>query len=188
MLNCAGTKRPSLIFPIEDGTNSKLNEIKRLHFLSYVSISDTMSPSSQSLSALIGEESVSELDYDSDEYKSMVIDTLRKHNDSDPYEPLIPWVEKTLWWRVLLVTIIVVFGSVGNSLIIISMCKLSQFRSKPTNIFILNRAIGDLITVIFCPIAALITVINEFYVLGPVLCKMEGFIKGKLELIIYILD
>lgn len=105
--------------------------------------------------------------------------TIYKHNESDIFESYPPWVEKDLWWRLILVITIVVFGAAGNLTIIISMCKLRQFRSKPTNIFILNMAIGDLITVVFCPIVALIRVMNQFYVLGPLLCKGEGFVKGK---------
>lgn len=102
------------------------------------------------------------------------------HNESQPFWSSEVWQEKTLWWRIILVSILVIFGSIGNLTIIVSMCKLRQFRSKPTNIFILNMAIGDLITVIFCPIVALINVVNQFYELGPVLCKLEGPIKGKL--------
>ncbi|CAG2116851.1 unnamed protein product [Medioppia subpectinata] len=38
-------------------------------------------------------------------------------------------------------------------------------------------AIADLLTTLFCPWMALVDVIHQNYVLGPVFCKLEGFIK-----------
>lgn len=81
--------------------------------------------------------------------------------------------------RVLLVTPIVLLGILGNLTIIYSMCKFKPFRTKPTNIFILNMAIADLLTTIVCPNAALFTYIYQFYVLGPFVCRIEGFVKSE---------
>ena len=85
------------------------------------------------------------------------------------------WPEILL--RVACVAPIVLLGIVGNLTIIYSMCKSKRFRSKPTNIFILNMALADLLTTIVCPNAALLTDIYQFYVLGAFVCRLEGCIK-----------
>lgn len=79
--------------------------------------------------------------------------------------------------RVALVAPIVLLGVLGNLAIIYSMCRFKPIRSKPTNIFILNMALADLLTSIVCPNAALLTDIYQFYVLGSFVCRFEGFIK-----------
>lgn len=92
------------------------------------------------------------------------------------------WIVKSwqeILVRVVLVLAIVLLGTLGNLTIIYSMCKFKSFRSKPTNIFILNMAIADLLTTIVCPNAALFTDIYQFYVLGSFICRFEGFIKSK---------
>lgn len=99
-------------------------------------------------------------------------------DETKPYSSLEIWHEKYLWWRIILVSNILLIGMIGNLAIIYSIWKVPRFRSKPTNIFILNMAIGDLITATFCPIVALIKVVNEFYVMGPIICSIEGFIKS----------
>lgn len=90
------------------------------------------------------------------------------------------WLVKS-WQEILLrvsfVIPIVLLGILGNLTIIYSICKFKRFRSKPTNIFILNMAIADLLTTIVCPTAALFTDIYQFYALGSFLCRFEGFIK-----------
>lgn len=103
------------------------------------------------------------------------------HDETKPYISAEKWYDKYLWWRIILVFYILVLGIVGNSAIIYSICKVPRFRPQPTNIFILNMAIGDLIASIFCPIVALIRVVNEFYVMGAFICRIEGFVKGKLS-------
>lgn len=93
------------------------------------------------------------------------------------------WIQKDLaaiLMRVSIVAPIVLLGIVGNLTIIYSMYKFKPFRTKPTNIFILNMAIADLLTTIVCPNAALFTDIYQFYVLGPFICRFEGFVKGEL--------
>lgn len=92
------------------------------------------------------------------------------------------WIRKEvgeILLRVSLVAPILLLGIVGNLTIIYSMCKFKPFRSKPTNIFILNMAVADLLTTIVCPNAALFTDIYQFYVLGSFICRFEGFVKGK---------
>lgn len=90
------------------------------------------------------------------------------------------WIRKDtldILLRVVFVAPIVLLGIVGNLTIIYSMCKFKPFRSKPTNIFILNMAIADLLTTMVCPTAALFTDIYQFYVLGAFICRFEGFVK-----------
>lgn len=81
--------------------------------------------------------------------------------------------------RIAFVAPIVLLGILGNLTIIYSMCKFKNFRSKPTNIFILNMAVADLLTTMVCPIAALVKDIYQFYVLGSFICRFEGFVKSK---------
>lgn len=83
--------------------------------------------------------------------------------------------------RIAFVAPIVLLGILGNLTIIYSMCKFKNFRSKPTNIFILNMAIADLLTTMVCPIAALVKDIYQFYVLGSFICRFEGFVKSKYD-------
>lgn len=90
------------------------------------------------------------------------------------------WLVKSwqeILFRAAFVVPIVLLGLLGNSTIIYSMCRFKQIRSKPTNIFILNMALADLLTTIVCPNAALLTDIYQFYVLGAFVCRTEGFIK-----------
>lgn len=99
------------------------------------------------------------------------------YNFSD-IEPL--WVRKQwpdILMRISFVAPVVLLGIIGNSTIIYSICKFKSFRSKPTNIFILSMAIADLITALVCPLAALFTDIYQFYVMGAILCRLEGSIK-----------
>lgn len=92
------------------------------------------------------------------------------------------WIRKS-WTdisiRIAFVAPIVLIGILGNLTIIYSMCKFKNFRSKPTNIFILNMAIADLLTTMVCPIAALVKDVHQFYVLGSFICRFEGFVKSK---------
>lgn len=93
------------------------------------------------------------------------------------------WIRKDwldILIRVSFVAPIVLLGIIGNLTIIYSMCKFKKFRLKPTNIFILNMAIADLLTTMVCPISALFTDIYQFYVLGSFLCRFEGFVKSEL--------
>lgn len=97
------------------------------------------------------------------------------------------WIHKhwlDILARLLLVAPIVLLGILGNLIIIYSMCKFKPFRSKPTNIFILNMAIADLITSLLCPIIALFKDIYQFYVLGPFVCRIEGFVDGKFTVVV----
>ncbi|CAG2117549.1 unnamed protein product [Medioppia subpectinata] len=72
---------------------------------------------------------------------------------------------------------IMIIGIFGNLAIICLILKLKSLRKTHINLFILNMAIADLLTTLFCPWMALVDVIHQNYVLGPVFCKLEGFIK-----------
>lgn len=92
------------------------------------------------------------------------------------------WLVKQ-WYDILFratfVVLIVIFGVLGNATIIYSMLKFKTIRSKPTNIFILNTALADLLTTIVCPNTALFSSIYQMYVLGPFVCTFEGFFKSE---------
>lgn len=81
--------------------------------------------------------------------------------------------------RVACVIPIVLLAVLGNLTIIYSMWKFKPFRTKPTNIFILNMAFADLLTSLVCPGAALFNDIYQFYVLGSFICHLEGFVKSE---------
>lgn len=92
------------------------------------------------------------------------------------------WIRKS-WMEIMIrvgfVAPILLLGILGNVTIIYSMCKFKTFRSKPTNVFILNMAIADLLTTLVCPSAALLTNIYQFYILGSFFCRLEGFVKSE---------
>lgn len=95
------------------------------------------------------------------------------------------WLVKDSWnifGRVILVAPIVLLGILGNLTIIYSMCNFKPFRTKPTNIFILNMAIADFLTTLVCPNTALFTYIYQFYILGSFICRIEGFVKSEYAL------
>ncbi|KAI2797268.1 hypothetical protein BLOT_011249 [Blomia tropicalis] len=76
-----------------------------------------------------------------------------------------------------LVFMICLVGLISNLLVILIVLRQPKIRQHTVNIYIVNLAIADFLTTLFTPIDALVTNIFQNYELGPVMCKLEIFIK-----------
>ncbi|XP_058464161.1 neuropeptide Y receptor type 2-like [Malaya genurostris] len=74
---------------------------------------------------------------------------------------------------------IVLFGILGNAALLEIIFSNRALRT-PAHLLIANLALIDLVTLILCPPIFLLHDIHQSYVLGPVGCKLEGFIEGGL--------
>lgn len=77
----------------------------------------------------------------------------------------------------LLVIIVCIIGLIGNFLVIFFVLRQPKIRKQPVNIYIVNLAIADFMTIIFTPGIALVNNAYQNYQLGPVMCKLEILIK-----------
>ena len=81
-------------------------------------------------------------------------------------------------WKVLLFLPIVVFGLVGNFLIMLVIYKFKQTRNC-TNLFIGNMALADFFATLLLTWAALANDLFQNYPLGAFYCRIESFAKGE---------
>ncbi|XP_058460977.1 somatostatin receptor type 5-like [Malaya genurostris] len=73
---------------------------------------------------------------------------------------------------------VLTFGVFGN---VALLCIISTIRTlrTPTNILIANLAVADLATVLVCPIMFMSHDFYQNYSMGPIGCKLEGFLEGS---------
>ncbi|CAG2169855.1 unnamed protein product [Oppiella nova] len=92
----------------------------------------------------------------------------------------------SLWYRLpdwnvavksLAIIPVMIVGIFGNLAVIALILRLHALRKSHINLFILNMAIADLLTTLFCPWVALVNNVYQFYELGPFICQMDGFVK-----------
>ena len=88
-----------------------------------------------------------------------------------------PW-EIAIRWTFIIPMVILGVG--GNLIIIIILLKNRLMLRITINIFILNMSVADLILAIVGPIPFTIKDMNNFWVMGPVWCKLEGYCQSKL--------
>ncbi|XP_055600141.1 neuropeptide Y receptor type 2-like [Uranotaenia lowii] len=74
---------------------------------------------------------------------------------------------------------IVLFGILGNTALLEIILSNRALRT-PTHLLIANLALIDLVNLVFCPPIFLLHDVHQSYVLGPIGCKLEGFIEGGL--------
>ncbi|XP_058837698.1 neuropeptide Y receptor type 2-like [Topomyia yanbarensis] len=74
---------------------------------------------------------------------------------------------------------IVLFGILGNVTLLEIILSSRALRTS-AHLLIANLALIDLITLVLCPPIFLLHDIHQSYVLGPIGCKLEGFIEGGL--------
>ncbi|XP_054165202.1 substance-K receptor-like [Oppia nitens] len=101
-----------------------------------------------------------------------------KCNFSDGGNPI--WWIRPVWnvaAKSAAVLPVMVVGIFGNLAVICLILKLRPLRRSPVNLFILNMALADLLTTLFCPWIALVDNIYQIYVLGSFFCRLDGFIK-----------
>ncbi|XP_074650446.1 neuropeptide receptor 15-like [Tubulanus polymorphus] len=69
-----------------------------------------------------------------------------------------------------------VIGIVGNLLVIYAILSDKKMRSSATNLFIMNLAIADLMLMIFTVPEIVMFLINDGWMMGLVMCKLERFV------------
>ncbi|XP_068713512.1 neuropeptide Y receptor type 2-like [Montipora foliosa] len=75
--------------------------------------------------------------------------------------------------KIFVYAAILVFGTVGNSVVILTILKHKHMKKSPGNFFILNLAICDLLTpLISIPFDVLLVETNYKWPLGPTTCKV----------------
>ncbi|KAH9520886.1 hypothetical protein DERF_004570 [Dermatophagoides farinae] len=86
-----------------------------------------------------------------------------------------PWPE--ILWKSTLMTTITLVGLVSNIAVMVLVLKRPQIRQRSLNLFIVNLAMADFLTVLFIPAVSLIENIFQNYELGPLMCSFEILIK-----------
>ena len=75
--------------------------------------------------------------------------------------------------KVFLYTTILLFGTVGNTVLILIICKFKHMKKHPGNLFILNLAVCDLLTpLISIPLDLMLVERYYRWHLGPAMCKV----------------
>ena len=75
--------------------------------------------------------------------------------------------------KIFFYTTILVFGTVGNTVLILIIWKFKHMKKYPGNLFILNLAICDLLTpLISIPLDVMLVESNYRWHLGPAMCKV----------------
>lgn len=71
----------------------------------------------------------------------------------------------------------IILGIIGNFLLL-NIIVRNRALQTPTNLLLANMASADLVTITVAPILFLYHDFYQMYPLGPVGCKMQGFIDG----------
>lgn len=75
--------------------------------------------------------------------------------------------------KMFLYVAILILSSVGNTMVIIIICKFKHMKHLPGNLFIVNLALCDLLTpLISIPLEMMLVETENTWVLGPALCKL----------------
>lgn len=75
--------------------------------------------------------------------------------------------------KIFLYTTILIFGTVGNTGLILTICKFKYMKKYPGNLLILNLAVCDLLTpLISIPLDLMLVERNYRWHLGPAMCKV----------------
>ncbi|XP_050422351.1 neuropeptide SIFamide receptor-like [Adelges cooleyi] len=75
-------------------------------------------------------------------------------------------------------TVVFVLGFAGNMSVVLVVYKNVRMRSSPTNIFIVNLAVADLLVNVLCVPLTLISSITREWKLGLVVCKLVPYLQG----------
>lgn len=75
--------------------------------------------------------------------------------------------------KMFLYVAILILSSVGNTIVIIIICRFKRMKRLPGNLFIVNLALCDLLTpLISIPLEMMLVENQNTWVLGPALCKL----------------
>ncbi|XP_062554099.1 neuropeptide FF receptor 2-like [Armigeres subalbatus] len=103
-------------------------------------------------------------------------------NTSQYSYPLEVWdqiPDKDIILKLSILIPIVLFGILGN-VSLLEIIFTNRSLRTPTHLLIANLALIDLVTLLVCPPVFILHDIHQSYVLGPIGCKLEGFIEGGL--------
>ena len=86
--------------------------------------------------------------------------------------------------KIVAVFLLVLFGTIGNVSIIMIILKNRLLRLQPTNMFLLNMAISDLLNLTISPVLYLFrqNVIFSSYYLSESMCFSTPIFTGKLKI------
>lgn len=73
---------------------------------------------------------------------------------------------------------VVAFGVISN-LILLNIIARNRALQSPTNLLLGNMVAADTLTLIFCPVMFVSRNFFQNFVLGPVGCKMDGYLQGE---------
>ena len=76
-----------------------------------------------------------------------------------------------------LMVLFIVCSLVGNTLVILTICRHRQMRTR-TNLFLMNLAVADVMVAVLDMPVALVTLIAGRWVFGELLCQMNAFFVG----------
>ena len=76
-----------------------------------------------------------------------------------------------------LMVVFIVCSIVGNMLVILTICRHRQMRTR-TNLFLMNLAVADVMVAVLDMPVALVTLIMGKWVFGEVMCQMNAFFVG----------
>ncbi|KZS19306.1 neuropeptide FF receptor 2 [Daphnia magna] len=99
--------------------------------------------------------------------------------------PFPLWIVRPTWECALKIGFfvpVIIVSLVGNGLVIYLMAT-NRFLRTSINIFIWNLAIADLLTILLFPWIILIIDLYQMFILGAVICQIEGFLRVMLMLV-----
>ncbi|XP_065086016.1 neuropeptide Y receptor type 2-like isoform X2 [Ochlerotatus camptorhynchus] len=96
-----------------------------------------------------------------------------------PFEVWDQIPDKDIIIKLTILIPIVLFGILGNVSLLEIIFSNRALRT-PTHLLIANLALIDLVTLVLCPTFFILHDIHQSYVLGPIGCKLEGFVEGGL--------
>ncbi|CAG0903866.1 unnamed protein product, partial [Darwinula stevensoni] len=106
-----------------------------------------------------------------------------KWNFSDAQEL---WLRKPDWEvgvKSAVISIIMALGILGNGAVIYIILSNPPMKRSPTNMFILNMCIADLLLLVIYPVFFLLEDFYQAYPLGYIGCKLQGFTYLILRLV-----
>ncbi|KAK7066645.1 hypothetical protein SK128_007407 [Halocaridina rubra] len=81
-------------------------------------------------------------------------------------------IHPAMIFQATVMAIAALLGLIGNSTIVITIAGRSSLHNVP-NLYILNRAIADILTVLMTPLG-IITIAKGTYIFGPIVCKLSS--------------
>ncbi|XP_071539349.1 uncharacterized protein [Panulirus ornatus] len=95
------------------------------------------------------------------------------------------WVRKSsteVALKVFFMLPIILVGTVANTTILYLLCRNRRLRTT-VNLFVGNLAVADLLLAAVCPTLFMLEDFYQHYILGPVGCRLQGFIQTFLMMV-----